>query len=413
MLKTILTPFFLLLGLVLTAQERHTPAVVDTDSGTLTGFVRYPASPGTPQHFTFSETAGGPFRDLGAARPRRVLLGDGTLFERHRVRVPVLPLAVSERRPESYSDATYLDAPVVVQRLLTGSLSLFQFRDSFGGAHFFVSRGADTLSWLPYQPYADEQGRIQGAVAYRNALFRLATAGGCGAAIESEIVNLPYEAKELLALVQRINSCTSDAGIVHGRQSRVQAYLGPLVSAGTFSYRATEGGADVDPVGGKADGSAIGAGVFFELQARRPDPAFIIGFGFFYRPVRYTFEYVFPPSPLYQGVARIRENVRSGLFIAEPTARYLFGSGALRPFAEGGASLRLGQRREAIRTYYNSLGGVSGIFNGKTQDPSVGINALGGAGLQHRRGSLHLRYSAALQSTSYSFLSTVLQVRIN
>ncbi|RYZ23658.1 MAG: hypothetical protein EOO16_04050 [Chitinophagaceae bacterium] len=401
------------LSLAGSAQSRRlTAATIETEAGSTAGFVRDPGGNTTPQVFSFATDKAGPFRDIIIADTRRVVLSDGSVFERRRIRAAVLETAPANRRLESYASAARIDGEMFVELLIAGTISLYQYEDTFHYPHFYLVHEGGSLMPLPFEPYIDSLGRYQGEVAYQNTLFRLATSRGCKSAIETDIVLAAYEASPLMRLVQRINRCGGAAGKEFGNSTRLDTRMGFRGSVSHYSQTLSVR-ESTDKFTAAHKGMTYGLGAFIDVFSRVANPRMIYTIAGYYSSIRYNVNYSLPVYTTYQNIARATSDARLNFIALEPSARYQLRTEGIRLFVEAGAGFRLLISGRSRLRYYDSNDVPSYIFEDMSREARFRYDVLAGAGLQLNRGSVHLRYSHGLRQNTMNAVSLVLHLRIN
>ncbi|RYZ23660.1 MAG: hypothetical protein EOO16_04060 [Chitinophagaceae bacterium] len=392
--------------------QRLLAARVETPSGTQSGFIRNFSTEITPQAFSFTTTGAGPFTDLTPATASRVELADGTTFERRAIRVAVMGLNELNRDKGSYKPEVYLEGGVFVEKLVAGAVSLYRFEDTYEVSHFFVTEGTDTaLTALPYEPYVDEKGLIQGTTDFRNIISRIAITGGCGESISEAIAETRYESRPLIRLVQKVNACRGATGTVTGalNKRRMIVHVGPQVAATVFARQGS-----IDFYGEKAEGKGqmtrFSFGGFIEFQGSKFGSATVTSVAVTYGTLGYDVNYPIVNNRPFYNVVQLTEKVRVPCLAIEPSVRRMFGKTELRPFGELAAALRfrLADNSTVVTTYGN--GDKEETANVSRR--SAPWDFLLGAGLQYRQASLGIRYGRSIFGNTVNVFSTTLRFRV-
>lgn len=378
------TPLFLLLILLgLAAQAQLQPlshARLRTPSGSLQGYVRNQPRTATPQYFDFAPDANGPFRRYTASELLRVELDDSTVFERYRVRVPVMGKPVADRRQSDYRPEVYVDGYVLLEQLLEGAPALYGYTDSFEVEHFFYRLPADSgVQAIRYEPY--ESAGEQGQYAYRNDLERLGITSGCGDRVANDVRYVTYDTRAMIRYFQQLNACAGNTARVVGRFNKtVQVVRAGLLAGGRYaSHFATM------PYQGSARSNGLGpvAGAWLDFFPRRQNTNLVLGMS-----LAYTWT-----NALGNGDKVLRAPSAAldyQCLYFDVSGRRLLGNGRWRPFLEGG--LQLGVFTSGTSSYVVAAPGGNletiGYRLGGTNS-----ELLAGAGVGSPLLSVHLRYN--------------------
>jgi hypothetical protein len=413
MLRTRLLFAAMILSIAAAAQnEPLTDATIKTGNGTLSGFVRNASDPSTPQFFSFSTAKSGPFRSIPLNEIERVELADGSIFERHYIEVPLLSAPELERRKSSYGPELYFKGAALVQKVVSGKLSLYSFEDRYEMPHFFFTENQDTaLTLLTYEPYVTENSQMEGSSGFRNPLNRLAISMGCSESLSQEVTRASYTERSLTSMFQRLNQC--DGGLaakVNGRGAeglRTRVRLGAMAS-GTLQFKSTSAKAGFQPSSKlTAFNPAIGA--FADFFTARRNESNVLTVGLYFSPVSRSTVFTYPNSGFYATASEEDKFTASQLGL-ELSARHLYGSSVIRPFFEGGFLVHSSFSQKVTRTITDTNGN-SQVTKTNTAGSHLGIEALVGTGVQLNRGSLHLRYSRGVAAENISSVTFSLRIR--
>jgi hypothetical protein len=388
--------------------QAYTAAKIKTRSATLEGFIRNASDASTPQSFYFATDKAGPYRTIAAAEIERVELADGSIYERHYIEVPVLAIAELDRRKYNYGAESYFKGSALVQKIVTGRLSLYTFDDQYENAHFFYTENADTaLSILSYEPYVTENSTIEGATAFRNPLSRLAITMGCTEIVSRDVATVAYSERSLSQFFQRLNLCDGGKAATVSGSAGTRVRFGAMAS-GTLQFKSTSAKEGFQPSSKlTAFNPAIGA--FADFYTGRRNESNLLSIGVYFSPVSRSIVYTYPNTGYFATAGQEDKFTASQLGL-ELSARHLFGSGAARPFIEGGFLVHSDFSRK-VTTTITDTNGNSQATSSTSAGSHLGIEALAGGGVQLNRGSLHLRYSHGVGAERISSLTCSLRVR--
>jgi hypothetical protein len=390
-------------------QQEYSPATIYTDSGSVSGYVVNDPHEATPQVFRFSTTMQGQETTYTTANIKRVELADGSLFERHMIDVAVIEDREMERRADQYGTASYFKGKALVEKIVSGPVSLYRFIDRYSHLHFFVTENADTaLTPLPYEPFFDPvRSVMRRSLDYQNILSRIAVTAGCPASTVKLSSSVVHETRPLINYIQKLNACRGTQGKVNGSLNKksFNAALGVMVAG---VYRQTS----VNSKGGflTASGSAVSPmiGGFIDLLPSRQNTkmAFGVGVGLMSYKRVLDVSYAYPA----RGVVHMRQESNGAAISLDLSARAMLGHGILRPFVEGGSDVRLllsNKYREKSEMYNGIITDVI-----RNDGEPIEWTVLAGVGLQSKRGSLHIRGHYALANSDYYMISASIRIRI-
>jgi hypothetical protein len=388
--------------------QAYTAAKIKTSSGTLEGFIRNASDASTPQSFSFATDKAGPYRAIAAPEIERVELADGSIYERHYIEVPVLAIPELDRRKYNYSLESYFKGGALVQKIVSGKLSLYTFDDRYENAHFFYTENADTaLSILPFEPYVTENSTIEGATAFRNPLGRLAITMGCAEGVRRDVATVAHTERSLVQFFQRLNLCDGGKAATVAGSTRTRVRFGAM-AGGTLQFKSTAAKEGFRPSSEvSAFNPAIGA--FADTYTGRSNESNLFTVGLYFSPVSRSTVYTYPYNGFY-ATASQKDKLTGNQVGLELSARHLFGSSNIRPFIEGGFLVH-STFSQKITTIITDTNGNSQVTETPTAGSHIGLEALAGGGLQLNRGSLHLRYSRGVSAESISSVSFSLRVR--
>jgi hypothetical protein len=374
-----------------------------TTGGTLQGFVRNEAKVFTPQYFDFSESEGGPFRRLSAGGMLRVELDDSTVFERHRVRMPILARPVEYRQKFDYTASVYFEGDALLEQLLEGDPALYVYTDSFEVAHFFYREGSDSaVHAITYEPYEDIADK--GQFGYRNDLERLGLAAGCGEAVYRDVTYVGYETRDMIQFFQQLNACSGTQARIIGRFNKKSN----IIRAGLLAGSRYQTHQAILPYDNRGRTGTLGAfaGAWFDFFPRRQNSNLVVGIALGVSLVNESFS----PGTKVLKLPYLEMSYKTLQF--EVAARRLFGAGKVRPFLEGG----LGMDIVTKGSLFYSIEARNGTEqSGTYRFGGSSTEALLGAGLYGSAGSLHLRFGQSLmgyETISSHSLSLMLRVAL-
>ena len=173
-------------------------------------YIQLSAVERTPQSFLYSADIKGPFVTILPGNAKKVELSDGSVYESHLIRVPVINKEYLNRRKEDYTYSENMDTGMhFVERILDGNVRFYQYLDAYEYPHFFYAAVSDTtLTYLVHDPYVDESYNLRNNSTYKNLISFFAGSINCPRVSDEKIQGARYVLKDLLALFRELNKCS-------------------------------------------------------------------------------------------------------------------------------------------------------------------------------------------------------------
>ena len=113
---------------LLRAQTTVDGKIITEDGRTITAKIKLATDESTPQSFQYSSTGNESFTEIKTENIRSVEFSTGELYEKYSITVPVMAGDFTERQKADYfTQKNILSENVLVERLITGPTSLYQF----------------------------------------------------------------------------------------------------------------------------------------------------------------------------------------------------------------------------------------------------------------------------------------------
>src|SRR6266496_4195147 len=148
--------FFLTCCYIFSSAQNFSKAKIYTKSNTtIDCYIKNANYEGTPQKLSYSLTNGGNLSSITANEINKVEFEDGTIYENHFINVPVILENYIDRRLINYKvEANNFKGNALVEKIISGPVSFYQFIDKFTFPHFFYSTSSDPeIVLLPYVTY--------------------------------------------------------------------------------------------------------------------------------------------------------------------------------------------------------------------------------------------------------------------
>jgi hypothetical protein len=108
------------------------------------------------------------------------------------------------QRPENQFSGNAL-----VEKVIAGSLSLYQFIDIYQFEHFFYKDGSDTgLTYIPNTTYVTDKSIFNQDRSFKEWLKQMVEVKNCSSRLNQEIEKLQYDLPSMLFAFKEINACS-------------------------------------------------------------------------------------------------------------------------------------------------------------------------------------------------------------
>jgi len=209
---------FLFISAAALAQNAFTKAVIyKSDGSKIECYIKNITDESTQQVFEYALEKGGATTKIDAASLSKVEFEDGMILEKHPIDIYVIGTKPITRRQSDYEfPENKLAVPVMVEKLISGTQSLYQFIDKYAFSHFFYKVSGNTaLEKLVYKEYVDDNGEIINKREFRNQLQFLSANAGCEKKMESLINRTEYKLSNMIAVFKGLNECAGEKSQVN------------------------------------------------------------------------------------------------------------------------------------------------------------------------------------------------------
>jgi hypothetical protein len=143
---------------------------------------------------------------------KKIVFEDGITFENHFINVPVIDENYMYRTQAQYKEkSNYFKGYTLVEKLVTGTISLYQYVDRFHYSHFFYQTSTDSeIVLLTYQTYV-EDAEFKYDNSYKSLLLFLARVNECNSSVDSKIEQLKYEVNPIINIIRELNACSGQS----------------------------------------------------------------------------------------------------------------------------------------------------------------------------------------------------------
>jgi hypothetical protein len=205
--------------------------IVSNDGQSTRSEIRLTTDERTPQNFTIVNP-GGKEAQIDRTMIQSLAFIDGDIFERHAIDVAVIVKNLQDRDRIDYQvSKNRQKGDYLVERLMKGPVSLYQFIDEYHFRHFFYKlRNDSVLTYLPNESFGQD-GELHQDQSYRNLIQFLWTSNHCEGNADKLYSGLGYTEREMLKTFQKLNSCMGMEVDIAGYQNRKKA----IVSLGAFA----------------------------------------------------------------------------------------------------------------------------------------------------------------------------------
>lgn len=399
-----LTIFFLSV-INVSAQNSFTKAVIHKSDGSKVDcFIKNVSDESTQQVFDYSLEKGGATIRIDATSITKVEFEDGMILEKHPVEVYVIIAPSINRRQSDYEfPENRLKGEMMVEKLITGSYSLYQFVDQHAHEHFFYKTKKDaTLQRLEYKEYVNDVGEIVNKREYRSQLNFLAAEAGCGEKLEAQTGRAEYKRNAMILVFKKLNACLGENTEVNNKYLESKPLLRLTVNGGAAATSLTISDPSQSTYPGltaESFSSNIGPllGVSLEIVPQKRQKNYIVSLDVMYHSYAAKTDSLRP----YSYLTGIGEFKFSSFSIA-PSVRFRLTKNVIAPFLEAGFSYRfLSKTKDNYYTRNSISGEVKNreIFYGKSNT----IGYLAGAGVDFKRFSIHARYTLPANRSAFHY----------
>jgi hypothetical protein len=205
--------------------------IVSNDGQSTRSEIRLTTDERTPQNFTIVNP-GGKEVLLDRSMIKSLAFIDGDIYERFFIDIAVMVKNLQDRDRIDYKEPKYRQkGEYLVERLMKGPVSLYQFIDEYHFIHFFYKLRTDSvLTYLPNESYGQD-GELHQDQSYRNLIQFLWTSNRCEGNADKLYSNLGYISRDMLKTFQKLNSCMGMEVDIAGYQNRKK----PILSFGAFA----------------------------------------------------------------------------------------------------------------------------------------------------------------------------------
>lgn len=410
MRKLLLWVCVLLLSATIQAQEKYQKATIQLANGaSIECFIIRANTMGTPQKFSYVKQVGETSVTLSVPELQKVVFEDGTTYEKFAVDVPVLSESYLERKQSMYRlGTTRFQGEVMVEKVLTGAVVLYQFRDRYDFPHFFIQSSNSGFLALPFNSYVSEDNVYHKDNSFKNLLAFEAEKAGCSAELEKQMNVLEYNYSSMIRYFKKLNSCMGHTATPVGKnkeKSKIRLGLMGGVSYSKIHFKipnhAYYPGLYQESFPGSIN-PVIGG--FASLLPKKNVRNFMISVEVFYMSYNSTTDSIEANS-----YTRGKGHIRLSTLNFTPTIRFLISSRAIKPFIEGGVMTYNTLSKDDNYGYRES----NTVYNRAIfMEKKTGANGLIGAGVEANRFSISARYQYPLAQSRLTILSLVARVNL-
>jgi hypothetical protein len=211
-MRILLLLFFILVGTakVQSQQDVIKAKIIWDDHHVLDGYVRKNFPVYTPQQFDFSKTGDKPFQTIAANNIKRIELSTGRIFEKYNISIPLINKNYIERKLSDYQKKeNQFNGNLLIEKVITGSLSLYLYIDKYRNEHFFYKEEIDTsLIKIPNITFVNESGIFNQDNTFKNMLKQLVEVKKCSPELNQKIEKLEYDLASMLDAFRDLNACS-------------------------------------------------------------------------------------------------------------------------------------------------------------------------------------------------------------
>jgi hypothetical protein len=416
-MKLLTTLVLLIISSFVCGQNSFTKAIIyKPDGSKIDCYIKNTTSESTQQVFNYSLENGGKTIQLDVNSISRVEFADGMILERHTVNLVIMNKPLLERRITDYEfEENKFNGDVMVEKIMTGPYSLYQFVDRHGFSHFYYTTNNDTkIEKLEYKIYVaeDSASHLPGYYKrgsdlvqkrdYRNQLLFLANNSGCEMKLTPEINRADYKLIHLVPVFKKINNCAGQAPQMNNKYVTSEPKLRITANAGAAATSLTIPNPNQTNYPGlqaESFSSSIGPllGVSFELVPQKRQKNYVLSLDALYHSYSAKTDSLRPNSYT-TGIGKFKFAAIS----FAPVIRFRLTKSIIAPFIEAGFSYRFLSKKEDNYYYKNSISGQERnreIFFGKSNT----IGYLAGAGVDFKKFSIHARYTLPANRSTFHY----------
>ena len=397
----------LLISGTLLSQNAFTKAILyKTDGTKMDGYVKNTTFEGTQQVFDYANENGGKITRIDAGSLIKVEFADGMVLENHYLDLVILNIALLERRITDYEfPENKVSGWFMIEKIINGTNTLYQFVDKYNFSHFYYSTTADTaIQKLEYKVYVgqDSTSNLPGYYRsgsdliqkrdYRNQLLYLAAKGGCEKKLTPEVNRTEYRLSDMISIFKKLNACYGEQSEVNNKYLTSKPKIRFTANAGIAATNLTVPSPNQTSYPGlkpESFSSKIGPllGVSLEIVPQKRQKNYIVSFDALYHSYTAKTDSLHPNAYI-TGIGHIKFSA----FSFSPSVRFRLTKSTIAPFIEAGIGYRFLSKNE---DYYYIKNNISSsetrreIFGGKSNS----LAYFGGAGVDFKRFSIHARYS--------------------
>jgi hypothetical protein len=386
---------FLFISISAASQNAFTKAVIyKSDGSKIDCYIKNISDESTQQVFEYSIEKGGAITKIDAASLSKIEFEDGMILEKYPIDIYVINTKSITRRQEDYEfPENKLTASVMVEKLISGTHSLYQYIDKFSFSHFFYKvPGSTTIEKLVFKEYVNDNTEIINKREFRNQLQFLASNAGCEKKLEPLISRTEYKLSNMIAVFKGLNECAGEKSVINNKYISAKPVIRITVNGGLSATSLTIPDPNQSTYPGltaEAFSSSLGLllGASIELVPQKRQKNYVVSLDLLYNSYSAETDSLRPNSYI-TGIGKFKFSA----FSASPVVRFRLTKNQVAPFVEFGFSIRTLSQKEDNYYYRNSIANTQtnkDIFTGKSNTAGY----LGGAGVDLKRISFHARYT--------------------
>jgi hypothetical protein len=390
------------------SQSNFTKAVLFKGDGSkIDCYIKNTTNEETQQLFDYALEKNGKTTVIKANELSKIEFEDGMVLELHFIRIISMNTSILNRRLANYeARENKVNDLFMVERLIKGPYTLYQFVDKYGFAHFFYKTSADSvIQKLEYKEYVDESANVINKREFRNQILFLATTAGCEKDLSALIERTEYKLQHMIAVFKKLNACAGTSSEVSNKYIRSGSAMRITVNAGAAVTNLTTQTLNALAYQGLTEdafstriSALVGASLEFVPKKRRKN--YVASLDVLFHSYSGTTDSLHPTTYI-TTIGKFKFSA----FSFSPIIRFRIGHKSILPFLEAGVSYRTLSKKEDEYYTRNTISGAttkSPIFQGKSNS----FAALGGAGVEFGRFSVHARYSFPIQKAG-TYYSTI------
>jgi len=396
---------FFFISLTASSQNAFTKAIIyKSDGSKIDCYIKNTTNESTQQVFEYSIEKGGAVTRIDAASVSKVEFEDGMILEKYTIDIYTINAMAINRKLADYEfPDNKFAGTVMVEKLITGTQSLYQFVDKYEYPHFFYKNSsAVNLEKLEYKEYTNDVGEFINKREFRSQLLFLASNAGCEKKLESLIGRTEYRLANMLSVFKALNGCLGEKSIVNNKYVTAKPGLRVTINGGLSATNLTIPDPNQSSYPGLTAESFSGSigpllGASLEIVPQKRQKNYTVSLDVLYHSYSAKTDSLRPYSYL-TGIGEFKFSA----FSLSPSVRFRLTKSLIAPCIEGGFSYRFLSKTKDYYYTHNSISGEEKkreIFTGKSNT----IGYFAGAGVEFKKFSILARYTMAANSSAFHY----------